>query len=140
MANHCKLCNDIIDSSNNIVCCNCGKGFHKCSFKLFNSYNVLNWLCTFCGTSQISQISKTPDCATFPDRSIESKSTFDSTSSSSQSLNSIFSYDKSFLMFEDDATIDFNLNENKYITSNETKCLSFNNKFGFTILNINMRS
>ena len=43
-------------------------------------------------------------------------------------------------MFEDDATIDFNLNENKYITSNETKCLSFNNKFGFTILNINMRS
>ena len=29
MANHCKLCNVIIDSSNNIVCCNCGKGFHK---------------------------------------------------------------------------------------------------------------
>ena len=43
-------------------------------------------------------------------------------------------------MFKDDATTGFNLNENKYITSNETKCLSFNNKFGFTILNINMRS
>ena len=59
MANHCKLCNVIIDSSNNIVYCNCGKGFHKkCSFKLPNSYNVFNWLCTCCETSQIS---KTPD-------------------------------------------------------------------------------
>ena len=43
-------------------------------------------------------------------------------------------------MFEDDDKTGFNLSENKYITSDEIKCLSFNNKFGFTILNINMRS
>ena len=117
MANHCKLCNDIIALSNDIVCCNCGKGFHKkCYFKLPNLYNVFNWLCTCCETLQIS---KTPDCATFPDVSIESDSTFDSTSLSPQSLNSIYSYDKSFLMFEDDATNGFN--ENNYITSNKTK-------------------
>ena len=127
-----------VDLANNIVCSNCGKGFHKkCFFKLPDLYNVFNWLCTCCETSQIS---KTPDCATFPDVSIESESTFDSTSLSPQSLHSIYSYDKSFLMFEDYDTTGFNLNENKYITSNETKCLSFNNKFRFTILNINMRS
>ena len=108
------------------MCCNCGKGFHKkCSFKLPNSYNVFNWIYTCCETSQIS---KTPYCATFPDVSIESEYTFESTSLSSQNLNSIYSYDKSFLMFEDDATTGFNLNENKYIISNEIKCLSFNNK------------
>ena len=43
-------------------------------------------------------------------------------------------------MFEDDDKTGINLSENKYITSDEIKCLSFNNKFGFTILNINLRS
>ena len=95
MANHCKLRNVIMDLSNNIVCCNCGKGFHKkCSFKRPNSYNVFNWLCTCCETSQIS---KTPDCATSPDVSIESESTFDSTFLSAQSLNSIHNYDKYYV-------------------------------------------
>ena len=100
MANHSKLCNDIVNSSNNVVSCNCGKGFHKkCSFKFPKLYNVFNWLCTCCETSWPLQISKTRDYVISPDVYIESESTFDSTSLSPQSLNSIYNCDKSFLMF-----------------------------------------